>query len=242
MALVRRTIHTIGPQGEPVADPRIQGFAEGAQIPLQEGIPFYHYSHMSLRAGPLLVPTLRTAWKNDNIEPVLVILETAREVLAEQDEKEATVVRGLWQQLRKLTDEGRTVILVHHKRKPHTDGNAGEVRYTASGSQDFLAGCDWAFAASKTRDKGVSTLSFEKCRHIAEPEPFSFSIRGGPAPTAMSITLVPTPGKGRGRGPAGSWLTDHPEASLEEALTHGVSRATYYRQKGEEECVKKETL
>ncbi len=195
--------------------PRMRALVAGGAIP--ETAPFYHYTHTNLVSDGNLHGRLKALWQHDGITPQLVILETARELLGLQDEKEATVVRNLWKQLRPIVDTGATVILTHHKRKPSLDKHGslqGATRDTASGSQDWLAGADWALACSRTPEEGITRVSYEKCRQIKPPAPWLFTIRGDADTGIMSLSVVQRPIQEEAAKPAQQYVLKRP--TLEE--------------------------
>jgi len=107
------------------------------------------------------------------LQPSVIIIETFRRVL-QGSENAAEDVSAFWRNIEPLRAAGTTLILSHHMRKPHREGDQ-DSRYHASGSTDILAGADTAFAV-KLAAKGLIGLTCVKARNAEEPKPFYVSL------------------------------------------------------------------
>lgn len=161
--------------GQSRGDERLCALARPLDLP--DHLPLYICPPVGLRFFGL-AERLRGMWRAKGITPGLVIIETARELLCGKgDENTAGDVRSAMKELRKLTLEGVCVILVHHMKKPSTEGQVN-VRDRQSGTTDWQASVDTSLAVSRVNDH-LSRVSLVKPRRgEAKEELFYFTLSG----------------------------------------------------------------
>jgi RecA-family ATPase len=161
--------------GQSRSDERLCALAQPLDLP--DNLPLYICPPVGLRFFGL-ANRLKDMWKAKGINPKLVIIETARELLCGKgDENTAGDVRSAMKELRKLTLEGICVVLVHHMKKPSTEGNV-DVRDRQSGTTDWQAAADTSLAVSRINDR-LSRVSLVKPRRgEAKEELFYFTLSG----------------------------------------------------------------
>lgn len=99
----------------------------------------------------------------------VVIVESLRRVLV-GNENQACDIAAFWRNATRIF-KGSTLLLSHHMNKP-TEGARSRDR--ASGSTDIMAGCDAAFAVTRT---GTSSARIECVRSRVAEEAPSFSVK-----------------------------------------------------------------
>ncbi len=140
-------------------------------------IPFRAMSLGGFTAGTTEdVRTLIQELQRVEFDPDVIILETLRRVMV-GSELDAQQVAAFWSNLRPLQEQGKTVIISHHMRKPSMQGGS-DVRHRASGSTDILGGADTAFAITRT-DRSRVVLEWVKSRNAEEPQNFAASFLNG---------------------------------------------------------------
>jgi len=116
--------------------------------------------------------------------PEVTIIETVRRVI-DGSENNADEVAALWRRLGPFRQDGKTLLITHHMRKPTIRG-FNEAIYRASGSTDILGGSDSAFAIEKRQTNKVA-VTCVRVRNNEEPEPFSVTLddAGNESPVSM---------------------------------------------------------
>ena len=138
-----------------------------------ETLPFQALSRVGVRFDFVGAQRLLTALDKTGFEPDVVIVESFRRVLV-GSENEARDVSGFWRNVEPILKAGKTLIVSHHMRKPHFQGNDSN-RNRASGSTDILAGADTGFAIQRLSQDSIS-LECVKSREAEEVSPFVASM------------------------------------------------------------------
>lgn len=207
---------------EEMSDPmfrlRLQMLARGAGVHEQD-LPFQLLSQPGITFDHQGASTLLTAMAEKRFAPDVIIVETFRRVMA-GDENEASEVAAFWRNVAPLLQEGRTLLLSHHMRKPNIKGN-DSVRDRASGSTDIMAGLDSSVAVhlEKKHAKTV-TLHHVKCRWGEEIQPFTIHLDGdqeGKVVKWVDVTTQNIPAKELGNRQAAvkaleTWLAWNPKS------------------------------
>lgn len=137
-------------------------------------LPFRVASHPRITFDAQGASVLMDELTKCSFNPGVIIIETLRRVL-KGSENTAEDVSAFWKNIAPLQAGGKTLIISHHMRKPHRDGEQ-DSRYRASGSTDILAGTDSAFAI-EVEEKGLIGVTCVKARNAEEPKPFFVSLR-----------------------------------------------------------------
>lgn len=120
--------------------------------------------------------------------PDVVIVETLRSVMV-GDENSAQDVRNVWRSLEPLRQQGKTVIISHHMRKPQL--RQTNARYRASGSTDLIGGPDTALAVERVGNRCMAKVTHIKCRNAEEHNPFTIHLRDRGQGQDCPVILVP---------------------------------------------------
>jgi RecA-family ATPase len=101
----------------------------------------------------------------------VVIVESLRRVLV-GNENQACDIAAFWRNATRIF-KGSTLLLSHHMNKPYEGVRS---RDRASGSTDIMAGCDAAFAVTRT---GTSSARIEcvRSRVAEEAPPFNVKVQ-----------------------------------------------------------------
>jgi hypothetical protein len=153
---------------------RIKRLVEGTDLGT-DAIPFRTLSLCGLR---FTQDDVATSLLHDvaslGFSPEVVIIETMRRVL-DGSENNADEIAALWRRVGPFRQEGRTLIITHHMRKPSFRGINDPI-YRASGSTDVLGGSDSAFAVEKL-ERSIASIECVRARNAEEPPPFKVILR-----------------------------------------------------------------
>jgi len=151
---------------------RIMRLAKGIGIN-SDDLPLEFISRENLIFTEDGVQRLCTALNDRGFDPDVVLVDTFRRVFT-GNENEAKDVNAFWRDIEPLNRAGRTLIFVHHMKKPNKKMQSAELIHRASGSTDIIAGVDSSLAISRsngTRDIGF--IQHVKCRAGEEYEAFN---------------------------------------------------------------------
>jgi len=117
----------------------------------------------------------RFHWLAQREEDVVIIDSVIR--LFRGNENDAGDVSRFFSPLLALKQAGKSVLLLHHLRKPAADAVPGDLAALVRGSGDFLAAPDAAFVLRRL-DPSAVTVSCVKMRNAPKPEDFVVRIVG----------------------------------------------------------------
>jgi hypothetical protein len=167
----RSVLYVDEEMGEHLLRQRIRRLGKGANID-DRTIPFQFISHLGLTFGKDLAEELLSAVEQADFDPDIIILETLRCVL-DGSENDAEAVAAFWRNVRPLKVAGKTLIVVHHMKKPGRFKQAN--KYMASGSTYIVGGADSSLAIQRSAGDGV-IIENVKNRSALEYPPFLASI------------------------------------------------------------------
>ena len=113
----------------------------------------------------------------------IIVIDCLRRVLIGDENKSEVINQFFEDYTKKLKELGKTVLILHHKKKPSKDA-FGSIDNTARGSGDFIAQCDVICSVEKIEEKNneaktihetIIKFEFGKRRSISFAQNFTLS-------------------------------------------------------------------
>lgn len=116
---------------------RVRRLGRGAALKDPAAVPFAVLSRPGFRFTDSGVDVGALLGVCSTFQPDVIIIDSLRRVI-DGSENDAEAVGRLWRHVELIQDGRRTVIVIHHMKKPSFLGS-GDVRHRASGSTDLSA-------------------------------------------------------------------------------------------------------